>query len=92
MYRPEKPGEVLTLEDTLESKQELVEGYIEVVSLGDGIILTLNEDGKNKNLPFNFDMPGDPIVGTAFFARTRGDDYESLTDRDIERIRRKVGR
>jgi hypothetical protein len=58
---------------TLEELQVLVGGSIEVVALGDGRLLVLNEEGKLEGLPYNEQatqlargclFPGDVIVGT----------------------------
>lgn len=93
VYRPGLPGTVEEQLDDLATQQGLVGGFIESVGLGDGVFLTCNEEGKLKNLPPNFALPGDMIVGTAFFCRVDDEgDCVSLTDEDITRIRRKVGR
>lgn len=55
--------------------QEIVGGYVEVLHLGDGRLLLVNEDGKTQAvpLPLNYKAtslvgarlrPGDVIVGT----------------------------
>lgn len=63
------------IKNTLETFQELVDGYIEILTIGHTetggtIALTLNEEGKIKNLPLNKLIHGrggsDALVGTFF--------------------------
>ena len=81
--------EIMNIENTLEAKQKLVGGLIEVVSVTDNILLICNEEGKLENLFPNLVFDYDYIAGDCFFV---GDDYEngdfkSLTDEQIEEIK-----
>lgn len=38
--------------------QKLVDGYIQVVHLDDGVLLVCNEEGQQRRLPFNGFVPG----------------------------------
>lgn len=84
-----KIPEIMNIENTLEAKQELVGGLIEVVSgLKDNILLICNEEGKLANLLPNLMFDFDYIAGDCFFV---GDDYEngdfkSLTDKQINEV------
>ena len=76
----------MNIENTLEAKQKLVNGWIEVVSVTDDILLVCNEEGKLENLPPNLLFDYDYIAGDCFLV---GDDFEngdfrSLTDEEIE--------
>ena len=42
--------ETMKIKNTLEAKQELVDGLIEVVRISDDILLIFNEEGKLENL------------------------------------------
>lgn len=84
-----KNPEVMNIENTLEAKQKLVDGLIEVVSITNEILLICNEEGKLDNLPPNLLFDYDYIAGDCFFI---GDDYKngdfkSLTDEQIEEVR-----
>lgn len=93
VYRPGEPGALEEHLNDLDTQQKLVGGYIENVNLGDGIVLTCDEEGKLKNLPANFVLPGDVVAGTAFFCRVDAEgECVSLTDADIVRIQNKIGR
>ena len=81
--------EIMNIENTLEAKQKLVGGLIEVVSVTDNILLICNEEGKLENLFPNLVFDYDYIAGDCFFV---GDDYEngdfkSLTNEQIEEIK-----
>lgn len=79
---------VMNIENSLEAKQKLVNGLIEVVPVTDDILLICNEEGKLENLLPNLVFDYDFIAGDCFFI---GDDYEngdfkSLTDEQIKEV------
>lgn len=81
--------EIINIENTLEAKQKLVGGWIEVVTVTDDILLVCNEEGKLDNLDPNLLFDYDYIAGDCFFI---GDDYKngdfkSLTDEQIEEVK-----
>ncbi len=81
--------EIMNIENTLEKKQELVGGLIEIVPVLEDILLICNEEGKLDNLLPNLIFPYDYIAGDCFFV---GDDYKngdfkSLTDEQITEIK-----
>ena len=83
-----KEPKVMNIENSLESKQKLVNGLIEVVPVTDDILLICNEEGKLENLVPNLVFDHDFIAGDCFFI---GDDYEngdfkSLTDEQIKEV------
>ena len=80
--------EIMNIENTLERKQELVGGLIEVVPVLENVLLICNEEGKLDNLLPNLIFPYDYIAGGCFFV---GDDYKngdfkSLPDEQITEI------
>lgn len=72
---------VLEIEDTLEAKQKLVGGLIEVVPYKDDLLLICNEEGKITNLKPNLQFDYDYIAGNCFII---GDDYENSGFKSIE--------
>ena len=81
-----KLPEVIEIEDTLEAKQKLVNGLIEVVPYIDDMLLICNEEGKILKMHPNLDFTYDYIAGNCFVV---GDDFEnagfrSLTDEEIK--------
>lgn len=89
MKRVNQEPEEMEIEDTLEAKQALVDGLIEVVYVSEGLLLICNEEGKLDGLLPNLVFEFDYIAGDCFFI---GDDYEngdfkSLTDEQIEEVK-----
>ena len=81
---------VMEIDDTLEAKQELVGGLIEIVPYKDDLILVCNEEGKIINLKPNLQFDYDYIAGNCFVV---GDDYQnsgfkSIKNSQIEYIKK----
>ena len=79
---------IMKIENSLKSFQELVEGFIEIVALGDETELVLNEEGKLKELPLNGCLVSkkrvlDTIAGNYFICSTKDDEFTSLSDEQI---------
>ena len=89
VVEPGKDPEVRTIENSLEGVQQIVQGYIECVTLrdkaGEDLVLICNEEGKIRNLPMNAMIPeiDDMIFGTFLIAGTDRDEFASLTDEQI---------
>ena len=67
---------------TLELLQRLVGGYIEVVhpdGFPQDVVLICNEEGKLRDLPFNFYLGDTPIVGNVVFCGQKRQDLGSLS-------------
>lgn len=85
-----KAPSIEIIDDTLEAKQKIVDGLIEVVpfyNVKDTLIIC-NEEGKILNMKPNLDIGYDYIAGDCFFV---GDDYKngdfkSLTREQISDI------
>jgi antirestriction protein len=72
---------VMEIEDTLEAKQKLVGGLIEIVPYKDDLLLVCNEEGKITNLKPNLQFDYDYIAGNCFII---GDDYENGDFKSVE--------
>ncbi len=72
---------VMEIEDTLEAKQKLVGGLIEVVQYKDDLLLICNEEGKLMNLKPNLQFDYDYIAGNCFVI---GDDFENAGFKSVE--------
>lgn len=84
---PGKPMRQQKIENRLEAFQEAVGGYIEIVPITESILMIVNEEGKMKGLETNFVTVGDVIVGPAVFVGSCGDDFRSLSRKQIEALR-----
>ena len=80
----EEYGHVTNISTSLKNLQNIVEGYIEMVTLFDGLggkklVLICNEEGKLRDMPFNFIFRGatggvDAIVGDAIIIGAEGEE------------------
>lgn len=96
VVEPNKEPRVEFIENTLEAKQAIVGGYIEMLRPfvhNDDVVIICNEEGKLLGLEKNkvVRLPDgtlfDIIVGTAILVRAPidSDDFASLTDEQIEK-------
>jgi Domain of unknown function (DUF3846) len=99
VVEPMKTPYKKTIPNELEQFQALVDGYIEILTIGHTetggtIALTLNEEGKLKDLPLNKVIHGrggsDVLVGTFFISafNMQGDNI-SLNDADCDKLIKK---
>ncbi len=72
---------VIEVDDTLEAKQKLVGGLIEVIPYKDNLLLICNEEGKIMNLKPNLQFDYDYIAGNCFIV---GDDHENSGFKSVE--------
>ena len=76
----------IDIENKLEAFQEAVDGYIETVTLDNGVVLICNEEGKLRDMPYNFthrQMFGAiplqyPIFGTVIACGAEGDEFADI--------------
>ena len=55
--RPDEQfGHMTWVSDSLENLQKTVGGYIETVTLDNGVVLICNEEGRLRNMPYNFTL------------------------------------
>ena len=85
---PGKISSIATIPNTLEAMQKLVGGYIETVSLPNGLILVMDEEGRLKGRQENVRcVQYGTIVGTVFVTAADGDEFRSLTTEEIQSAR-----
>lgn len=95
VFRPEEPPVVQEVDNTLESMQKLVGGYIDLLTVDNdrfgGIDLCVNDEGRVANLPYCITVKtanGNThrIFGTAFLLRHDSEgESMGLRDEDIEK-------
>ena len=91
-YRVGEDVEEIEIDNTLEALQEYVDGYIEVLPLGDTEFLCIcNEEGKNLRLApnreiFHHGKIQDIIFGDFLVCKSCEDEFVGLTDDDIENL------
>ena len=85
---PDKAPELITIDASLSSMQDIVGGYIQVLPVPRcKAILVCNEEGHILDLPHNITLMGRNIVGTIFFCCTGKDDLVALTASAEKEIR-----
>ena len=98
LVEPKKFPKEIQIDDTLEAKQGLVDGYIEeYMPFEDEVALVCNEEGKMKNMPLNraiYDKDkniADIIAGPFFIVRAPLDSekYESLPKELVDKYSKK---
>lgn len=93
---PDKAPYVKEIENTLETKQEIVGGLIECVEMPDmrNVDLFVNEEGKLDNLKGNFWLPEyeDCVVGTCFMVGYNPEECDnvSITDEQVEQCKKYI--
>lgn len=86
IVEPLKNPYVKEVENTLFTLQNIVGGYIETFSLGNGRpFIVCNEEGKLMRLPYNRTIDKEIVVGTFFltFGDSEGN-FVSLNDEQID--------
>lgn len=88
---PNTAPTIVEIEDTLESLQAEVGGWIEALGLGNRIDAMVNEEGLIKNLPFNrhFLTPYGPrpVVGTAIIVSSDAEgNTVGLSDAQVQHV------
>lgn len=84
--KPGKNAYRKEIDNTLKSLQREVGGYIEAVTIADGLALICDEEGKLKGKDANFMFCGDCFVGTVILSGTDGEDFASLSEGTEELI------
>ena len=85
--RPDEQfGHVAWISDSLENLQKTVGGYIETVTLDNGVVLICNEEGKLRDMPYNFTLRRmlgfitvqNAIFGTVIVCGMDGDEFVDI--------------
>lgn len=94
LVEPNNYPKVIEIEDTLEAKQQIVGGYIEMIMpYQDDVAIICNEEGKISGLPLNRSIKDengeivDVIAGTFFvcYAPADSENFHSLPDELIDK-------
>lgn len=87
-------GYFTEIENTLDAKQKIVGGLIQVVSLTPEIDIIINDEGKLRGMPLNRvwlsgnGKPLDILVGNIIVVRHRDDEFTDILPEDYEIIER----
>lgn len=85
-----EPGKLARLDplfdNTLEAFQEAVGGYIETVTIQDGVVIICNEEGRLMGLGPNVEINGIDFVGTILAVGVKGDEFSSLKSSVVPKV------
>ena len=76
-----EPGmfpKLVDIPNTLEALQEAVDGYIECLTIDDGVCVICNEEGRLNGLPYNIVCGRQPLVGNILLVGTAGEEFAEL--------------
>lgn len=86
MYKVGQPPEVIEVEYALHAMQELIDGNLEMLGIGEGFILVADAEGVLKNKPVNrvIRLSGfnTTIQGDFFICKAEGEHFVSITDQE----------
>lgn len=75
---PNKPCRMATIPNRLKALQEIVGGYIEVVTITTDTAIICNEEGLIRVLPYNCEVCGHSFFGTIFFVGVDGAEFDDI--------------
>lgn len=85
-------GEIVEVENTVETFSNIVGGYFETFPLTSDMLVICNEEGKWMGLAPNVEIAvgqhTELIVGDFAIVKHGEDDFESLDDEQIDRLRK----
>ena len=81
---PGKSPIIIEVENDLQALQRAVGGFIEAVTIEDGICVLCDEDGRYKGLQPTMVYKGIDFVGPVLFVGTDGDEFCSIPNDYVE--------
>lgn len=76
--RPGEAGHMSYISDTLKNLQNHVDGYIETVTMGHGVVLVCNEEGRINGMPYNCHVMDVGFYGTILILGFKGDRFTDI--------------
>lgn len=89
--RPDQVPQIVDVENTLESLQFEVDGWIEAVTFSEDACVICNEEGRIQGLPFNLELMGILFFGTILIVGVDGENFTDLSDAGVELMMRELG-
>lgn len=92
LLEPGKLAQVKEIGYKFEDMKKVVEGNIDIIPFDGDTVIVYNRDGKTEGLPLNRSLRNkegrvtDIISGKFFVCKGDGDELESLTDVQVEKI------
>lgn len=89
--RPGQVPQIVDVENTLESLQFEVDGWIEAVTFAEDACVICNEEGRIQGIPFNLELMGILFFGTILIVGVDGENFTDLSDAGVELMMRELG-
>ena len=89
--RPGQVPQIVDVENTLESLQFEVDGWIEAVTFEEDACVICNEEGRIQGIPFNLELMGILFFGTILIVGVDGENFTDLSDAGVELMMREMG-
>lgn len=87
------PGMVphtVIIPNELKMLQQLVDGYIECVTISPELVIICDEEGLLKQKAYNCTIDGMPYVGTIVAVSVNGDEFDSIGDDAVKFLNEEV--
>ena len=81
---PGKAPITINIENTLESLQGQVGGYIEILTFSVAVAVVMDRDHKEKDKPYNLRLFDDNLLGVLLIAGRNGEDLCDIGDEDAK--------
>ena len=78
VMKPDALPDVQDIPNTLEALQDLVGGYVEVVTVGDNVAVVCNEEGRLDGLPYCATIGDVQFVGNIAIVGTDGCEFTDV--------------
>lgn len=75
---PGEEGKMEHVNNTLERFQIIVLGYIETVTMPNGVVLICNEEGRLNGMDYNCDVMDVPFYGPILIVGSKGDQFSDV--------------
>ena len=79
-------AEVVEIENDLKVLQQAVDGWIECVTLPNGLVIICNEEGLINNLPFNTFIGGHWLFGDILIVGDGGEDFTDIPEKYVPQL------
>lgn len=86
--QPEEPAQLIEIENTLESLQKYVGGYIETVTIAEDACIVCNEEGRMLGLKRNCTLFGHEFVGPILLVGVKGDEFCDTPETFLELMKK----
>lgn len=74
----EPTGHMTFISNTLKNLQNIVDGYIETVTLASDLVIICNEEGRINDMPYNCEICGYQFFGDIIICGVDGEEFSDI--------------